>query len=302
MPYTYSQQELGMLRQFADGTADAYPLLNSTRVPIVDPNNEWSTNPFMEEGPMPMFRDRNAAQFNTDNHLPWNLFKPNRSAVLTEDLIGAPLPVQPEPYGNKNFAGTLRNYVALADKTRGAHGAYNGYLPPMNVGESYPTVWEGFGNGFEQTERRRRAYNLVQVPFHPGVLQRGKVPLQSPMCHVWPNRDRFYSNTFAFPGSIYNPASADSADAAACVVNVNGNDYEAYTHAGVGERRYRKNEGVGEVNARFEAYRPEWHGYQWVPNEGGHVTSVMRPTNKQLMEEGIRWTGNKKFIYPDDPQ
>jgi hypothetical protein len=300
MPYSYTSKDTQTLKEFAYGPTDAYPLLTDHRNRVSEPNpsNEWATNPFMEQGPQPLWRDRNSAQFNTDLHLPPNLFKPNRAAVFQEDLTGPPLPVQPEPYHNKNFMGTLRNYTSLADKVRGAHGAYNGYLPPMEKSGEFPSVWEGFDSGYQKTERRRRNYYLTQVPYQ-GELKRNTVPLTPQLCNVWPNRDRFTSNTWAFPESLYNPAYVESGNAGACVVDINGHNYEAYTHGGVGEERYWKNEGVGEEYERYDVYRPEWIGYQWIPNEGGHVTSVMKPNNKMLMEEGIRWTGQRNFIYPD---
>jgi len=243
-----------------------------------DPNY-FKQNELYPEGPLPFFRDRNGAQLNTDWHLPSGLFRQNRHETFTEELFGPPsCRYNPEVYGNGAFHGRTRNYVTMADKLRGANGAYNNYVPLddeypgaiANGGPAACSVDKGFSNGMQQTERRRVNYDLARVPYSEEML-RNLVPLNAPIENVFANRLGGTSSSYLGLGSMYNPEL-----------------HMPYTHGGTGKKHYWKNEGVHEVNPRFVSHRPKWVGYQQVRAEFGNPESVMRPQARSFIDNGIR--------------
>jgi len=246
----------------------------------------YKYNALAPEGPLAHFKGR-SAQINTDLHLPPHLFKPNRRETYHEELYGAPSErYNPEIYGNGNISGRIRNYTSLADKNRLMKGAMNYYLPTDAVcGESGAnffgsngynnlpftgSVFDGWSTGMQKTERRRVNYGLTQVP-HSEEMLRNLVPLTSPQENLLSQRSGASSAPYLFMGTLYNPKLS-----------------EPHSHAGVGQSHYWKNAGVSEINAHFEAYRPEWIGFQFVPRENGKSDSIMRFQNREFTDSGIR--------------
>ncbi len=265
----------------------------------IDDPNYFKYNEFMSEGPLPNFKGR-SNQINTDLHLPAHLFKPNRRETYHEELYG---PVNcrynPEIYGNGNISGRIRNYTSLADKNRSMAGAMNYYLPTDSIcgssgfnffgqgNDSSPftgSVFDGFSDGLQKTERRRVNYGLTQVP-HSEEMLRNLVPLTSPQENVFANRQGGSSTSYLFLGTLYNP-------------KLN----EPYTHASPGLSHYWKNAGVSEVNPRFISYRPEWIGYQQINPEMGKSESIMRFQNREFTENGIRVNTTNDNLYKENPE
>lgn len=308
MGYQYKPSELAVLSQFAGDQPGYAPMETYFRdnrysplAPVlqgpadIHTPADYQYNEMQPEGPAPFFRDRNSSQFNTDWHLPPHLFKFEKRAVTTEELFGPPVPTRVDPTnGNFNFYGTLRNYTSLADKARSQHGAYNGYAPPIGdpatgipseTGPYCPTVWDGYSNGLEKTERRRPNYWLYNVPTYLGEQLRGLVSLTPPMANAFPNRSGGSSAPFMGWGTPLKPYGP-----------LDGLGLPP-THASVGERPYRRNEGVGEIAASFPQYRPEWVGYQRAPVP---TAEVMRPQNRLYADLGERWVGGVKHVRCDD--
>lgn len=254
-----------------------------------DPNY-YQYNEFMMEGPLPHFKSR-SAQLNTDLHLPPHLFRPNRRETYHEELYGPPSGrYNPEIYGNANISGRIRNYTSLADKNRLMKGAYNFYTPVDTVCEESGgntgcgSVFDGFSNGMQKTERRRVNYGLERVP-HSEEMLRNLVPLTSPMENVFSNRLGGTSTSYLGLGTMYN----------------NPNLSDPYTHAGPGEKHYWRNEGVSEVNPQFEQYRQPFIGYQQIYPEFGNFNPTMRFQQRELTENGIRMPTVNDNLYKNNP-
>lgn len=248
----------------------------------------YKYNELMPEGPLPHFKTR-SSQLNTDWHLPSGLFRPNRRETYHEEIHGPPsCRYNPEIYGNANISGRIRNHTSLADKGRTMKGAYNFYSPidsvcPSNtingVEGGYGTVFDGFSDGMQKTERRRINYGLERVP-HSEEMLRNLVMLNAPMENTFPNRQGGSSTSYLSLGSLYNPELPSP-----------------YTHAGTGEGHYYANAGVSEVNPHFESYRPKWIGYQFIPRESGKSDSIMRFQQRELTENGIRMNTTQDNLF-----